>query len=395
MRRIRIIILSLILFIPRVSIFAQDVIPNCFITGHFNGADNGNISMLSENGDSIIAQGPIHNGTFNLVTKVTDPQQYLFSIMPGNWNFRAIIQSGEIKILVDTTGAERYGNPLDKENSWALIWNVEQTGSPVADDYARFKKETNEKNATHSIKSIYKRLDLHKEQPDSVKAIEQEINRLQNNLLTTQKEWFVHFNAQNPQSLSGPFLLYELFQRDPNPEYTFYQTQMGNFQDEAKASHYYRLLIENTTQLANRQLNTPAPDFSLLQENGSTFSLSSLQGKYVLLDFWASWCAPCRAAIPKWKSIFDKYKNKGLEIVGISGDRDANAWRKALLQEKMPWIQVIDSFPSKNESAIVSNLYAIPAFPHYILINKAGEIIAADTDAEIIKAKIEEVFKNL
>jgi thiol-disulfide isomerase/thioredoxin len=376
-------------------VIAQDESPATIITGQFNGIDNGRISMLSENGDSTIAQANIHNGKFNLTTQVKDVKLYLFRILPGNWNFRAIIQSGEIKILVDTTGAERYGNPLDKENSWALIWEVEQMGSPVADDFARFTKETNEKNATQSIKSIYKRLDLHKEQPDSVKAIEQEINRLQNNLLTTQKELLVHFTAQNPQSLSGPFLLYQLFQRDPNPEYAFYQTQMGNFQDEAKASHYYRVLIENITQLANRQLKTPAPDFSLLQENGSTFSINSLQGKYVLLDFWASWCAPCRAAIPKWKSIFEKYQNKGLEIVGISGDRDANAWRKALLQEKMPWIQVIDSFPSKNEPALVSNMYAIPAFPHYILIDKEGEIIAADTDAEIVIKKIEEVFKNL
>ncbi len=88
-----------------------------------------------------------------------------------------------------------------------------------------------------------------------------------------------------------------------------------------------------------------APDFTLLKPDSSTFKLSSLRGKYVLLDFWASWCVPCRKAIPHWKELYAKYQPKGFEILGITNDSRWKDWFKALEEEKCHGCRWQDEFP--------------------------------------------------
>ena len=87
----------------------------------------------------------------------------------------------------------------------------------------------------------------------------------------------------------------------------------------------------------------PAPDFSLETPDGSRLALSDLRGKYVLLDFWASWCRPCRASFPEMKKIYARFKDKGFEILGVTNDSRREDWLKALEQDQLPWKQVIDA----------------------------------------------------
>lgn len=118
-----------------------------------------------------------------------------------------------------------------------------------------------------------------------------------------------------------------------------------------------------------------APDFTLKDPEGNDVTLSSLRGQYVIIDFWASWCVPCREGMPAMKELYEQYHGKGLEIIGVSDDSDKEDWLKALEEEELPWIQTIDEFPVRNEPARVGALYGVHYIPSYFLLDREGRII--------------------
>jgi len=113
--------------------------------------------------------------------------------------------------------------------------------------------------------------------------------------------------------------------------------------------------------------------------HGATVSLETLKGKYVLLDFWGSWCGPCRASHPHLKALYDKYRDRGLEIVGIDEEKVADMtrrdelWRGAVAKDGLNWIQVLNN--GDGDSADVVKLYGVTAFPTKILLDKDGKIL--------------------
>lgn len=127
-----------------------------------------------------------------------------------------------------------------------------------------------------------------------------------------------------------------------------------------------------------------APDFELSTPTGEKVKLSSLRGKYVLIDFWASWCGPCRKEIPNIKKAYTDFKDKGLQVVGISIDRSEKDWKKALEDEKMDYLQLGDP---KN---ITSKLYNYNGIPFIILISPEGTILEKDLRGENIHNKLAE-----
>ena len=126
--------------------------------------------------------------------------------------------------------------------------------------------------------------------------------------------------------------------------------------------------------LKSIQPGAVAPDFTLETIGGEEFVLSSLRGKYVVLDFWASWCGPCRGSIPGIKKVYEQYKEKGVEIVGVSCDRTAEPWRKAVEEDQSPWIHVID-FANEKNGGRVATKYAIHYIPTLYLLDKEGKMI--------------------
>lgn len=131
-------------------------------------------------------------------------------------------------------------------------------------------------------------------------------------------------------------------------------------------------------------------DFTQPDENGNEFKLSSLRGKYVLVDFWASWCAPCRAENPHLLKAYNELKEKGFEIVGVSLDETKAAWLGAVKQDGMPWIQVSELIGFKTDVAVK---YGITAIPQNFLVNPEGVIIAKDLRGEDVNEKIAAFIK--
>lgn len=134
-----------------------------------------------------------------------------------------------------------------------------------------------------------------------------------------------------------------------------------------------------------------APDFTLKNLDGEDVTLSSLYGDYLLLDFWASWCAPCRAGVPFLKELYAKYHSKGFEILGIADDNKPEAWKKAVSEDQSPWVHVIDEFPVKNRPSLVGSLYGVHTIPCYILLDKEGKIIGR-MDHDELAAKLAELL---
>jgi peroxiredoxin len=118
-----------------------------------------------------------------------------------------------------------------------------------------------------------------------------------------------------------------------------------------------------------------APDFTLKDMDGKDVTLSSLRGQLVLIDFWASWCIPCREGMPGLKSLYAEYHGKGLEIIGVANDTDEVAWKKAISQDGTPWIHVKDEFPERGRPAKVVSSYAVHQIPAFFLIDRDGRIL--------------------
>ncbi|PSL46195.1 peroxiredoxin [Chitinophaga niastensis] len=136
-------------------------------------------------------------------------------------------------------------------------------------------------------------------------------------------------------------------------------------------------------------IGVAAMDFSQKNVEGKAVKLSDYRGKYVLLDFWASWCGPCRAENPNVLDNYEKYHNKGLEILGVSLDDKKDAWVKAIKDDGLTWAHVSDLKGWKN---VVAQEYNIRAVPSNFLIDKDGKILAVNLRGEELSKKLEEIF---
>ncbi|RZJ89423.1 MAG: TlpA family protein disulfide reductase, partial [Chryseobacterium sp.] len=131
-------------------------------------------------------------------------------------------------------------------------------------------------------------------------------------------------------------------------------------------------------------------EFTLPDANGKEFKLSSMKGKYVLVDFWASWCVPCRAENPFLLKAYSELKDRNFEIVGVSLDDNRANWLKAVETDKLPWTQVSDVKGFKTDVAV---RFGITAIPQNVLIDPDGKVIAKDLRGEDVNKKIASFIK--
>jgi len=133
------------------------------------------------------------------------------------------------------------------------------------------------------------------------------------------------------------------------------------------------------------------PELILPDSTGKMISVASYQGKYVFVDFWASWCTPCRAESPALVSAYKKYKDKGFEILSVSFDQNRDAWLKAVAKDGYTWANIIDS-TGMGPGGVVSSRLDIKAIPRNFLLDKEGKVIATNLRGEALENKLKELF---
>lgn len=140
------------------------------------------------------------------------------------------------------------------------------------------------------------------------------------------------------------------------------------------------------TGIAQPKVGEKATDISLPGLSGSPLSLSSLKGKVVLIDFWASWCKPCRKSFPELKATYTTYKNKGFEVFGISVDSDPEDWKKAVNADKLQWIVVNDA------SGDIAVKWDVNYIPNSFLLDRQGKIVAINPSHSELVAHLKKLL---
>jgi len=161
------------------------------------------------------------------------------------------------------------------------------------------------------------------------------------------------------------------------------------FNRELPNSIYTKDFVKRINEMRKLAIGQVAPDFTLPNPDGEMVSLSSLRGNYVLVDFWAKWCKPCRLENPNVVRVYNKFHDKGFEVLGVSLDRNKADWLKAIKDDGLTWTHVSDLKYWKSE---VVTLYSIKGIPFAVLLDPEGKIIAKNLRGEALEKKLEEVL---
>lgn len=170
-----------------------------------------------------------------------------------------------------------------------------------------------------------------------------------------------------------------------------FKQSYDNLTDRVKNSVHGRALKAKVDAMAKANVGGIAPNIELPTPEGKTISLNNLRGHIVLLDFWASWCGPCLREMPNVKMLYDKYHSKGLEILGVSLDEKADAWKNAIAKKELNWFHVSSL---KGWECPAAKTYNVTGIPRMYIIDETGKIIAQDLRGEKLAAKMDELFKD-
>lgn len=158
----------------------------------------------------------------------------------------------------------------------------------------------------------------------------------------------------------------------------------------AKSSQYGRIIKERIDRLAKTDQGAKAPDFTLSDVNGDMVTMSEVKGKIKIIDFWASWCGPCRLNNPALRKLYDEFHDKGLEIIGVSLDTDGESWKKAIEKDGLTWINVSSL---KGWECETIRLYSVSGVPSLFVLDEYNNIIATGLRGEQLKVFLQENLK--
>ncbi|WP_423735290.1 TlpA family protein disulfide reductase [Chitinophaga caseinilytica] len=213
-----------------------------------------------------------------------------------------------------------------------------------------------------------------------------------------KKELRKAFIAKNPGSFLSVYFLTQMFD-DYTPD--TYAQAFAKLAPTWKQTFYGKWVANKIASVQATALGSIATDFTKQDIQGGSFTLSSLKGKYVLVDFWGSWCGPCRAGHPHLKKVYDHYKSKGFEIVGIADEKSSDlassekSWKGAVKQDGINWLHVMNNY-GKEQLDLVQK-YGISGFPTKFLLDPTGKIIfkqvgGGKESEDELDAKLKEVL---
>lgn len=210
------------------------------------------------------------------------------------------------------------------------------------------------------------------------------LRRVQESLRTLTTD----FLAGNDNLIKAYTYYSNIEMRDANLRET--RSMYAELGDGARATQYGRMIEERIVRLAKTEGGAKAPDFVLADTQGNMVTMSEVKGKVKIIDFWASWCGPCRMNNPALRKLYDEFHAKGLEIIGVSLDTNKSAWEKAIEKDGLSWVNVSSLKGWKCETLAKYNVKAVPAL---FVLDEYNNIIATGLRGEQLRLFIQEQLK--
>jgi peroxiredoxin len=370
---------------------------NFTLQGKINGQNSGIIVLSYYSEPTLIRDtANIKNGKFTFIGKILEPTQA--TLRDGDGSELAVVyfEPRKMKISIFKDQKPRFkmtGSKTQKEDDL-----LSDMFKPFIENISNIRVQIDQLN--DSIKNLGN---------DSDKVFfEKEIEKLNYSLATNIERIDsveIKFVTNNPNSfISGVYL--SILNSNEVITFDSVKTIFEGLSPSIKRSSYGKKILENIRKKENIQIGAQAPDFKAVDINGQVVTLSQFKdNSVVLLDFWASWCVPCRESNPHLKTLYKKYHSKGFEIIGVSVDLDKNSWINAVNQDStgtwfhVPVAEQYAKGPNYITDDDIYKNYFVQVIPATILIDKSGKIISrlvtkSKENEESLDNLLSQIFNN-
>lgn len=338
------------------------------INGTIVGVDSGMVFLQKFDIDQWVKVDStrLDKGEFTFKGKTALPEMWYLSMKEKQVFVPLFVENAKIDI-------EIFADSVDKVNI---------SGSASHEIYKQYQAMNKALNA--KIEGVYKEWKKAKESKDSVTM--KSTDSISTELEKQMKQNLMDFIKTNNRTAVAPYLGIRNAWQFDLPEL---EELVSILDTSLNTSVYTQSLIKRMAVLKSVDIGQPAPDFTLSDTAGNPFTLSSLQGGYLLIDFWASWCSPCRAENPNVVKAFQAYNKKGFNILGVSFDSNRDKWIQAIRSDKLTWNHVSDL---KGWGNAAGKLYGIMSIPANVLLDPDRKIIAHNLKGEELMKMLEELL---
>lgn len=334
------------------------------------------LQLVNDRGVPVtVDSAAVRNGAFQLRGKATDGGGF-YQLNFLNGQKTVLILEGGETLDIDATAPAVPGQKAP----------IAVTGSKNMECYARLNQIKDDlQKRTQQWSAQFEALD---EKKDAAKRqkIQQEFEKAQTDAVTKVRAMF-------PEMGTSLVALYATNFLNSEADMPFLLDLADRFEKEKPNSAISKAFIASIRRAKAVDEGLPigqvAPEINLKSPEEKVVPLSSLRGKYVLIDFWASWCGPCRRENPNVVRLYNQYKNKGFEIYGVSLDRDRAPWLQAIKADGLTWTHVSDL---KYFNSAAATDYFVQAIPYTVLLDKEGKIIAKGLRGPALEAKLAELL---